>query len=59
MAKALEGFKAFQFLCMTLSFDHTMIDGAPAARFAQRLKELIECGYSLGEREVEGPVVAR
>src|SRR5712692_6157430 len=27
-----------EYLCMTLSFDHTMIDGAPAARFVQRLK---------------------
>ncbi len=36
-----------EYLCMTLSMDHTMIDGAPAARFAQRLKELIESGYGL------------
>jgi hypothetical protein len=25
------------------------VDGAPAARFAQRLKELIESGYGLHE----------
>ena len=34
-------------LYMTLSFDHDIIDGAPAARFTQRLKELIESGYGL------------
>lgn len=31
-------------LCMTLSLEHTIIDGAPAARFCARLKELIESG---------------
>jgi pyruvate/2-oxoglutarate dehydrogenase complex dihydrolipoamide acyltransferase (E2) component len=36
-----------EYLCMTLSFNHAMIDGAPAARFTARLKELIESGYSL------------
>jgi len=30
-----------------------MIDGAPAARFTQRLKELIESGYGLGDFTVE------
>jgi pyruvate/2-oxoglutarate dehydrogenase complex dihydrolipoamide acyltransferase (E2) component len=41
------------YLCMTLSFDHTIIDGAPAARFTRRLKELIESGYGLCESEAE------
>jgi pyruvate/2-oxoglutarate dehydrogenase complex dihydrolipoamide acyltransferase (E2) component len=41
------------YLSMTLSFDHTIIDGAPAARFTQRLKELIESGYGLAESEAE------
>jgi len=27
--------------------DHNIIDGAPATRFALRLKELIESGYGL------------
>ncbi len=31
-----------QVLCVTISFDHDLVDGAPAARFAQTLKELIE-----------------
>jgi hypothetical protein len=34
-------------LSMTVSFDHDIIDGAPAARFTQRFKELIEDGYGL------------
>ncbi|MCJ7433898.1 MAG: 2-oxo acid dehydrogenase subunit E2 [Anaerolineales bacterium] len=29
-------------LCVTISFDHDLVDGAPAARIAQTLKELIE-----------------
>jgi pyruvate/2-oxoglutarate dehydrogenase complex dihydrolipoamide acyltransferase (E2) component len=36
-----------EYLCMTLSFDHSIVDGAPAARFTGRLKELIESGYGL------------
>jgi hypothetical protein len=38
-----------EYLCLTLSFDHDLIDGAPAARFTQRLKELIESGYGVEE----------
>jgi pyruvate/2-oxoglutarate dehydrogenase complex dihydrolipoamide acyltransferase (E2) component len=33
-----------EYLSLTLSMDHDLIDGAPAARFAARLKELIEGG---------------
>ena len=36
-----------EYLSVTISFDHDIIDGAPAARFAQRLKELVESGYGL------------
>ena len=36
-----------EYLSVTISFDHDIIDGAPAARFTQRLKELIESGYGL------------
>jgi pyruvate/2-oxoglutarate dehydrogenase complex dihydrolipoamide acyltransferase (E2) component len=39
-----------EYLSLTLSFDHDIIDGAPAARFTQRLKELIESGYGLIEK---------
>lgn len=38
-----------QILNLTVSFDHEIVDGAPAARFTRRLLELIECGYGLGE----------
>jgi pyruvate/2-oxoglutarate dehydrogenase complex dihydrolipoamide acyltransferase (E2) component len=41
------------YLSLTLSFDHETIDGAPAARFTQRLKELIESGYGLFDSTVE------
>jgi pyruvate/2-oxoglutarate dehydrogenase complex dihydrolipoamide acyltransferase (E2) component len=42
-----------EYLSITISFDHDSIDGAPAARFTERLKELIESGYSLGNSTVE------
>ena len=42
-----------EYLCVTLSFDHRIIDGAPAARFAERLRVLIESGYGLGDSAVE------
>ena len=29
-------------LPLTLSFDHAMIDGAPAARFTETLRNLVE-----------------
>lgn len=38
-----------QVLCVTISFDHDLVDGAPAARFAQTLKELIEGRLLLDE----------
>jgi pyruvate/2-oxoglutarate dehydrogenase complex dihydrolipoamide acyltransferase (E2) component len=40
-------------LSLTISFDHNIVDGAPAARFTERLKELIESGYGLGDLAVE------
>jgi pyruvate/2-oxoglutarate dehydrogenase complex dihydrolipoamide acyltransferase (E2) component len=38
-----------QYLHVTISLDHDIVDGAPAARFIQRLKELIESGSGLDE----------
>jgi hypothetical protein len=38
-----------QVMCVTVSFDHDIVDGAPAARFAQTLKELIEGRQVLDE----------
>jgi hypothetical protein len=34
-------------LCLTLTFDHDVIDGAPAARFVQGFKTLVESGSGL------------
>jgi pyruvate/2-oxoglutarate dehydrogenase complex dihydrolipoamide acyltransferase (E2) component len=34
-------------LSVTLSFDHDIVDGAPAARFARRFVQLIEEAYGL------------
>ena len=36
-----------EFLCVTVSVDHSIVDGAPAARFAARFKELLESAYGL------------
>jgi pyruvate/2-oxoglutarate dehydrogenase complex dihydrolipoamide acyltransferase (E2) component len=38
-----------QYMSVTVSFDHDVIDGAPAARFTQRLKDLIERADGLGD----------
>ena len=40
-----------EYLNMTISMDHDIIDGAPATRFASRLKELIESGYGLIDQD--------
>jgi pyruvate/2-oxoglutarate dehydrogenase complex dihydrolipoamide acyltransferase (E2) component len=44
--------KIREYLSVTVSFDHDIIDGAPAARFAQRLQTLVESGYGLDEEEM-------
>lgn len=36
-----------EYVKMTILIDHDVIDGAPAARFASRLVELMETGYGL------------
>jgi pyruvate/2-oxoglutarate dehydrogenase complex dihydrolipoamide acyltransferase (E2) component len=41
-----------EYLSLTVTFDHDIIDGAPAARFAERFKDLIESGYGLIEQDV-------
>ena len=38
-----------EYLSMTITVDHDIIDGAPLARFTQRLKELIESGHGLSD----------
>jgi pyruvate/2-oxoglutarate dehydrogenase complex dihydrolipoamide acyltransferase (E2) component len=48
-----------EYLSLTISFDHDIIDGAPAARFTGRLKDLIESGYRLDDAmATSGLVVA-
>jgi pyruvate/2-oxoglutarate dehydrogenase complex dihydrolipoamide acyltransferase (E2) component len=39
--------EAREFLDLTISLDHDIVDGAPAARFAQQFKVLVESGYGL------------
>jgi pyruvate/2-oxoglutarate dehydrogenase complex dihydrolipoamide acyltransferase (E2) component len=46
-----------EYLSLTISFDHDVIDGAPAARFTARLKELIESGYGLSDATAEAEPV--
>ncbi len=43
------------YLSLTVSVDHNMVDGAPAARFTERLKELIESGHGLIDDEEASP----
>ena len=38
---------AREYLSVTLTVDHDIVDGAPAARFAQHWKELVERGDGL------------
>jgi pyruvate/2-oxoglutarate dehydrogenase complex dihydrolipoamide acyltransferase (E2) component len=38
-----------EYLGLTISVDHEIVDGAPAARFTQRLRELIESRYGLDD----------
>lgn len=39
-----------EYLCLTLTVDHDIVDGAVAVRFTQRLKDLIESACLLDER---------
>lgn len=44
-----------EYLSLTMSLDHDLVNGAPAARFSARLKELIEGGHGLAvESEADG-----
>jgi pyruvate/2-oxoglutarate dehydrogenase complex dihydrolipoamide acyltransferase (E2) component len=36
-----------EYLDLTVSIDHDVVDGAPAARFVQSLRSLLEAGYGL------------
>lgn len=44
----IEGqFISREHLCLTVSFDHNIVDGAPASRFMNQLIETIKCGSLL------------
>jgi pyruvate/2-oxoglutarate dehydrogenase complex dihydrolipoamide acyltransferase (E2) component len=45
-----------EMLCVTLVFDHDLVDGAPATRFASHFKELIESSYGLDELPIPNTV---
>jgi pyruvate/2-oxoglutarate dehydrogenase complex dihydrolipoamide acyltransferase (E2) component len=40
-----------EILSLTVTFDHDIVDGAPATRFVRRLVELIESGHGLCETD--------
>ncbi|KTG10277.1 dehydrogenase [Haloprofundus marisrubri] len=40
-----------EYLSLTVTFDHDVVDGAPAARFVDRLRERIESAHGLGAPE--------
>lgn len=48
-----------QRLCLTVSLDHEVVDGAPAARFVGRLVELIEAAHGLPVADAPPSPVAR
>jgi hypothetical protein len=54
-------FATREYLSLTVSFDHRTIDGALAARFTERFKELIETGYGLplGEEAIAEPIASQ
>ncbi len=41
-----------ELLSVTISFDHDIVDGAPAARFTQQFTDLIERGYGLVGQDI-------
>ncbi|MCC7446127.1 MAG: 2-oxo acid dehydrogenase subunit E2 [Anaerolineae bacterium] len=45
---------AREYLCMTIGFDHDIVDGGRAARFTQRVKDLIENSYGLPQIDPAG-----
>jgi len=42
-----------EYLSLTVSFDHDIVDGAPAARFAQRLQEMLQEGYGVKSPDLD------
>ena len=42
-----EGHEEREYLCLTGSFDHDVVDGAPAARFMNQFLETVKSGYGV------------
>ena len=42
-----DGHEEREYLCVTGSFDHDIVDGAPAARFMNQFLETIKSGYGI------------
>jgi pyruvate/2-oxoglutarate dehydrogenase complex dihydrolipoamide acyltransferase (E2) component len=40
-----------EYMSVTISFDHDIVDGAPAERFIQRLKDLVESAHGLVKQD--------
>lgn len=38
-----------EYLSLTISVDHDIVDGAPTTRFAKQLRELMGTGYGIGD----------
>ena len=43
------GITEHEYLCLTVTLDHEVIDGGPATRFIVKLKELLETSAGLAE----------
>lgn len=46
-----ERYEEREFLCLSGSFDHDIVDGAPAARFMNQFLETVKRGIGPGSRE--------
>jgi hypothetical protein len=47
----MAGSNRVKILCLTVVFDHDIVDGDPATRFARRPVELIESGSGLWDNQ--------
>ena len=50
-----ERVEARELLALTVTVDHDVVDGAPAARFVEAFRRLVEAGHGLDEPPARGP----